>query len=265
MKLWFCSLKKNNQIAILVLLAHIGAILWMSIDYCFSDHPKIRRPVVVRTIRPQAAPIYIAPSQNTPAAAPKRPVSQPTIAATPKTSNASSATPTPSSSSKTNKKKTVTISSAKKPAKAAAKPKIPAGALHEIEEGFNAIETKPFASKTSAPEIKLPAVIQSQSAQSISIDSNITQSSVPSTYHLCLIEQLQTSLQLPEIGDVKIKIMLAAPGTISSIQILDAKSKKNAEWLKNQLPLLSLPCFNDFGIVDAILEFTITFRNVENS
>ncbi len=59
-KVWFCSLKKGSQIALSVGLVHLGAILWMSMDHWLSDHPKPHHPIVVRTVRPQMAPIHVA-------------------------------------------------------------------------------------------------------------------------------------------------------------------------------------------------------------
>ena len=266
---WFCSLKKQNQIAILVGLAHIGAILWMSVDYCLTDHPKNRRPVIVRTIRPQTAPIHIASApkpETAPIAFPKALPQQPKARTTPSPSASVSERPIPASS-KTKKSTAVLTRSGKKTVSSPIQPKKAAAeTLRKIEEEFDAIALQPSSSRASSTEIKLPAVLQSKTtALRASIDETITKSSIPSTYHLSLIDLLQSSLQLPELGDVRVKIVLSAPGAFSLIQILDAKSEKNAQWLKNQLPLLPLPCFNDFGIVDAILEFTITFRNVENS
>jgi hypothetical protein len=74
---------------------------------------------------------------------------------------------------------------------------------------------------------------------------------------------LQEQLQLPELGEVIARLILQPPGILSEIEIIDTKSKANAEFLKKRLPLLELPCFNDYGIKDKTLEFTITFRNVE--
>ncbi len=41
------------------------------------------------------------------------------------------------------------------------------------------------------------------------------------------------------------------------------RASKNVEWLKNELPKLSLPCFNNFGIDNDRLEFIVTFTNAE--
>ena len=69
---------------------------------------------------------------------------------------------------------------------------------------------------------------------------------------------LQSALELPEYGDVVAKIEIGSSGELVSCEILDAKSTKNGDFLKNRLPELHFPCFN------TATTFTITFRNVEN-
>lgn len=112
--------------------------------------------------------------------------------------------------------------------------------------------------RKAAPEIRLPSFIESTPVETAieTIQDN-------RSYAPFLAAFFQEQLQLPEIGEVKARITLEAPGRIASVEILDTRSGKNAEWLKIQLPLLTPPCFNDFNISDAKLEFTITFRNVE--
>jgi len=262
-KVWFCSLKKGSQIALSVGLVHLGAILWMSMDHWLSDHPKPHHPIVVRTVRPQMAPIHVAsaPTPQIVAAprdslpiAPRMNIQKTTKQTTTKPAKEKPILPS----------KSVKIASERSYTAPVKQKSIPKETLRQIEEEFEAISAQQISRKTTSEEIRLPAQLQSKTAINASIEENISSTSIPSTYHLCLIDQLQSSLQLPEVGSVRVKIVLFSPGTLSSIQILDTKSEKNAQWLKNQLPLLSLPCFNDFGIVDAFLEFTITFCNAEN-
>jgi hypothetical protein len=268
-KVWFVSLKKSSQFAISVGLVHLAAILWMGLDHCLSNHPKALRPIVVRTIRPEQAPIQIAQATklaqvSSPIAAAPYPSLSP-----PKPQNQTASAPRPYCKSSIDPPavpaKGVKINPQRSSKKIVQHKTIRDQTIKEIEDGLDAIALVQPPKKTASAEIALPALIQHKTSLSASIEENITITSVPSTYHLCLIDQLQGALQLPEWGAVRVKITLSAPGTISSMQILDAKSEKNAEWLRKQLPLLSLPCFNDFGIVDAFLEFTITFCNVENS
>lgn len=76
---------------------------------------------------------------------------------------------------------------------------------------------------------------------------------------------LQNSLELPEFGEVKVDLELNSSGRIIRAEIIEAKSKKNGEFLKKRLLELDLPCFNDDKKSDAILKFTITFKNFEST
>ncbi len=165
------------------------------------------------------------------------------------------------------KLKPISVTSVSKPKKAAPSPKKKSAtpkksklpdlsALRELEKSFAAISTAALESST-ASKLNLPSFLESSSVEA-KVDETASAS-----YGPYLVTFFQKHLQLPEIGDVKARITLKAPGQLLSLEILDTKSSKNADWLKNQLPLLELPCFNDFGITDANLEFTITFRNVE--
>ena len=60
------------------------------------------------------------------------------------------------------------------------------------------------------------------------------------------------------------KIEIDATGAVTECDILDARSRKNAEFLKKRLRELVFPCFNEFGLTDNHLNFTVTFNNVEN-
>jgi hypothetical protein len=259
--MWFCSLNKARQIALVVLFAHFAAIFWMSIDHLISSSPKKRQPIVVRTIRLQSIdPIRIAPS--TPAkgsSSPKETLARPA----PTLQSLQKNPPAPNKTKKGTEKPRESVRKPSLPERALAKP-IPAQALQEIEEELKALSTPSPQRKKAGPDIKLPSFIQSATAVQASVEENVSSSAIPSSYHLSLIEHFQSCLQLPEVGEIKAKIVLASPGTLSSIQILDAKSEKNAAWLRKELPLLELPSFHDFGIVDAFLEFTITFTNAEN-
>ncbi len=75
---------------------------------------------------------------------------------------------------------------------------------------------------------------------------------------------LKESLILPEFGEVVAKIEIDRDGRVVQTEILKAKSLKNEEFLKNRLQELLFPCFNEFGVTDNRLDFTITFHNAEN-
>jgi outer membrane biosynthesis protein TonB len=72
-----------------------------------------------------------------------------------------------------------------------------------------------------------------------------------------LVAILQNALELPEYGEVKAKIEVNPQGRVVKVEILETKNQKNGEFLKNQLPELSLPCLNEMQ------SFTIVFKNAE--
>jgi len=80
-----------------------------------------------------------------------------------------------------------------------------------------------------------------------------------------LIAYLQNTLDLPERGEVKMTLILNGAGRLISCEIIEAQSKKNGEFLKKQLPELAFPCFNPLAKADENFQFTITFKNAENS
>jgi hypothetical protein len=130
--------------------------------------------------------------------------------------------------------------------------------VQEIEESFATL-LSPAVEPKRARDLKIPSILQA----SIDTEEHSTTSEEDLSYGRLLIALLEKQLKLPEIGQVKARITLSEKGRITAIEILDAKSEKNATCLKNQLPLLELPCFNDFGITESTLEFITLFRNVE--
>lgn len=82
------------------------------------------------------------------------------------------------------------------------------------------------------------------------------------TYSEFLVAFLQGTLDLPEFGEVKVKMEIDRFGKLVDCVVLEAKSKKNGEFLKERLPDLSFPALAEFGILDSTHVFTITFRNI---
>lgn len=77
----------------------------------------------------------------------------------------------------------------------------------------------------------------------LSIVSN-SDNSEQQNYKLSLSEHLQKKLSLPEVGAVKLSITVKNNGSISSVSVITFENEKNADYLKNTLRTLSLPCFN---------------------
>jgi hypothetical protein len=105
--------------------------------------------------------------------------------------------------------------------------------------------TKPQVSKNeTAPsnELSIPASI---SKLHIEKPESEKTSLEDIRYSDLLIQYLENTLELPEKGEVKMRLELQADGQLLSLEILKAESKKNSEYLKNTLPALYFPCFNE--------------------
>ncbi|MCB1118126.1 MAG: hypothetical protein KDK50_06070 [Chlamydiia bacterium] len=62
-------------------------------------------------------------------------------------------------------------------------------------------------------------------------------------YATILMQRLQSSLNLPEEGNVKLELELRADGKVMGVKILQTHSELNARYLEEILPTLSLPNF----------------------
>ncbi len=138
---------------------------------------------------------------------------------------------------------------AKKPAPAAAKPKA------------KTIQSTPSKPVKTEPLVVAPPVTKAVLAVPMLIEPSPTleiQEAEP-TYEELLIATFQNALDLPEIGEVRACLEIDRMGRLVSCIILETKSRKNGEFLKNRLPDLLFPCFNGADLQS----FTVTFRNVE--
>jgi hypothetical protein len=66
---------------------------------------------------------------------------------------------------------------------------------------------------------------------------------------------LQEALELPEFGEVKIKLSINRFGALETLEILESKSLKNEAFLKKRLPELQFPRLNE------VVSLTIVFMN----
>ncbi|MCP5492240.1 MAG: hypothetical protein H7A40_04280 [Chlamydiales bacterium] len=62
-------------------------------------------------------------------------------------------------------------------------------------------------------------------------------------YATILMQRLQSSLNLPEEGNVKLELELRADGKVMGVKILQTHSEINAHYLEEILPTLFLPSF----------------------
>lgn len=128
--------------------------------------------------------------------------------------------------------------------------------LQEMEEGIRGLES----SETLSSPLSSRAVLSLPSEIASAVSLEFLEEDLAS-YGELLIGYLQASLALPEVGDVKMDLKVDALGHLVSFDILEAKSKKNEEFLRKRLPELNLPCFNEPKNSQEIREFTIVFKN----
>jgi hypothetical protein len=120
--------------------------------------------------------------------------------------------------------------------------------IKELSESFEAIDAKP--QKAKKQEIHLPKTFSKKTPVYEEI------SEADPTYSEYLIAYLQAALDLPEFGEVKAKLEIDRFGKLLALEILETKSRKNAEFLKKELPLLDFPQGTESSV------YTITFRNL---
>ncbi len=236
MKLYhhFLTFTRGKQIATCVCLIHLFGIFTLLGHHLITRSPKPPRAIIVRTL---TAPLTIStpPTKSAPVSAPVK-ESKPPIAK--QEEKAIIATPKP------------TLMKPKPTASLSQKATSPTVMKKEIAPAQETATAKVFSNKTP---LYIPKMIQPK-AQLITE----SQQDPDPTYSEILISFLQDALQLPEYGEVKAKIEIDRFGHLVSVEILDAKSTKNREFLKKELPDLLFPCLND-----STRTFTITFRNVE--
>lgn len=136
------------------------------------------------------------------------------------------------------------------------------GAKKVVAKAKPALKTPTNAKEVEAPIAKPKSIDLPVPILKIKEDEpvhEIGQETVQPSYGQTLIAYLQGSLDLPEFGEVKVDLEIDRNGHLVRFEILEEKSKKNAEFLKKRLPELVLPCFNDTSNETAV--FTITFKN----
>ncbi|MEI6241787.1 MAG: hypothetical protein WCP39_00080 [Chlamydiota bacterium] len=130
--------------------------------------------------------------------------------------------------------------------------------LEELEEE----SSTPVAFSSELQKLSVPKAIQN-----VHVEAKMEMSSLDgvenslSLYQQRLIEELQQNLHLPEYGEVKVRLKIDSKGTINDVVILGSQSTKNKNYLKNTLPALSFPWWDQFFGKKSEESFTITFRN----
>lgn len=236
----FLLFSRGKQIAVTVCAIHLLTLFGLLGHHLFTRRTRPVRPILVRTVLPVPAPHPNVQVGKREEGVPKP---KPKPAAPPKKEIAVK----PKPPIETVKPKSTVAPKKGEPVLANS------SLLKEIGESLETLNEK----SKQRPVLNVPKKIESN-RQLTEIDSPIDPN-----YGEFLVAFLQNTLDLPEYGEVKAKIEIDRFGKLVHCEILQTKSIKNGEFIKNQLPELLFPCLNDFGILANTQTFTITFRNVE--
>jgi len=239
---WFQSLPRARQIGIAVLAAHGIAILMLAANHLSAPTLKPRKAFAIRTaLVPKPAPV-VRKDRSTKIPATTAPTVEEKKNKSPL-------------SRKTEAKKGSPVPQKKGGASRVANPEVDTHLLQQIAESLEAISDTPMSTQSHF-SFSLPPAVEIQDDGQAFFDRP--------AYGEAVTAALQNSLVLPEYGSVIAQIEIGSNGTVRRCEILEARSRKNSEFLKKRLQELAFPCLNEFGISDDRVVFTITFQNVEN-
>jgi hypothetical protein len=227
----------QKKIALFVTSIHLLALVLL----CFSPVKKTTSPkkhIAVRTITSKTRSVAVAP-RTRPAAVASVPKPKAIKKETP--TNKPAPKPVPVKSKPIQQKKPAMVEKGKTP-------KAPDKVWKEIDEALAKIDDKVY----SKPQSKLDVPKVSGSQIPFPDFGDESEGSEEET----LASFLQTSLNLPEFGEVKIQMTIKKDGTIARLTVLQAESHKNKAYLEKNLPLLRFPL-----ILDKEKTFTFTFCN----
>jgi hypothetical protein len=269
----------QKKIALFVTSIHLLMVLMLF----FSPVKKASQPkkhIAVRTLQPKPK---TQASTSVAVRAPKKPAAS-AVASSPRPSQSGqqpketvkkepsqkpskppaskTTTAKPAGSSKPAPVKSKPIANQKKPAmveKGKAKknrrpPDPPAANVwKEIDEALAKIDDKVYSKPQS--KLDVPQVKGSSSSKIPFPDFGEMEEEV-GTHEEILISFLDSSLTLPEFGEVKIQLTVKKDGTVVRLVVLEAESQKNKAYLEKNLPLLKFPL-----ILDKEKTFTLKFCN----
>lgn len=225
----FLLFSRAKQIALSVIFLHLAILFALLSHHLVTLEWRSPKPMLIRTVvAAKPAPVLTTtPSGSKKTAAPI-------------------STPTPSSPKKS--KTTTSNKTTKNTAPAAAT----TTTWKEIAESLNSITAEP---KKALPALNVPT----KAASHTPLPEETAYAEDPS-YGEYLITFLQNTLELPEYGEVKIKIEIDSFGQLVDCQILESKNPKNASFLKESLPSLHFP-IPQLGPFESTKMLDITFKN----
>ncbi|MBS0624739.1 MAG: hypothetical protein JSS32_01660 [Verrucomicrobia bacterium] len=233
----FFQLTRKNQVAVSIWGLHFLLLICLLIHHGISRAFRPARPISVRTFIPKTTTPPLKAIATIPQGKSTASVKQKAV---PQKSTA--------------KKQVKSLATAKPKAGPSSAKNKSKEEINTVLEAFSELEKAPV-SKNSSIEIPSPIQIHKPVVQ---------ESAINLSYSEFLVAYLQETLDLPEYGEVKIKLSIDRDGRVLDSSVLSSENSKNSEFLKKRLPELSFPCFNDFDIDEKCLTFTVSFSNAES-
>jgi len=211
--------------------------------FSFSSNKKnaIKKPLVINTIKKLFAP----KEKQIAAASTPAPKKQQTIKATPsKPAEKKQETPKPQKKEEVKRppivdKKIVPVK--KNPKKQEREESvISQEILQEIEESIAKIEGK-SDKLYKGRKLKVPTALPSLEIDRPQKADLVEEASSDLGYGDTLVAYLRTYLQLPEFGEVKIKLTLRNDGSVAKVVVLKTESERNRKHLEAHLPTIKFP------------------------
>lgn len=221
-----------KPISIFVIAMHALLLTWMAL--WLPAKKKEYRPMTIRTIVEASSP-----------PAPSMPTSSTRMQQPPKVA-AKQTLPPP-------RPKPKKIEPQKNPVQKQKNPVVPNALWKQLEESIAKIEGKGHK--------EMPKNKASSSSRIPKLNVDSIGEGKEGTYATTLIHYLQSKLELPEMGAVKIELTLKNDGTFVHMRFLESASSPNQKFLENELRYLKYPIFSGPLKEKKEHTFVITFCN----
>lgn len=132
-------------------------------------------------------------------------------------------------------------------------PQIPAHLLHQLQESIAKIDQNSHK-ESSKNNPKTPIAIPTLSIERGSGEDQ-------AAYANALVACLKRNLVLPEVGEVKIELVLQSSGSLKGFRVLSSQSERNKRFLETELGKIRYPSFTGSLKSEKEHPFVITFSN----
>lgn len=245
-----------------VIAVHVLFVLWSAL---WMPSKRIeKKPLQVRMVvqapPPQAPVVKQAVQREAPKAAPPAPAPS---AAKPKPQKVSAPSAPPAAIKAPNKTAAPKAAPVKKEGRTVAStapskpsPVVPENLVRQLQESIAKIDQK---SHKDSPREVLPAP---KWIPQLKIDEEISVGEEEGIFVAQLVQCLQQELNLPEIGSVKIELVLKCDGSFVQMKVIHSESQRNKTFLEQELRGVQFPPFSGNLKNEKEHAFTITFCNI---